>query len=57
MLKGYMTYVTVAVGVIFSIGRLFGIEFGVPEEAFTEAIGTIILVALAFLRRGVKNGG
>ena len=50
-MKGYKTYLTVAIGVLFSVASLFGITFGELTQAqVQQAIDVIILLALAFVR-------
>ena len=57
MFKGYKTYIAVGVGILFSVGRLLGIDFGLSETEVVESIETIItLIALVFIRLGIKNG-
>jgi len=51
--KGYMTYITVGVGLVFSIAGLFGFDLPVEKEQVTDAIGVIILLAMGFLRRAI----
>ena len=55
MLEGYRTYITVAVGVLFGVARILGINFGITEDQFIAAVLVILTVAMGFLRRGVSK--
>jgi len=55
MFNGYKTYIAAGVVVVMSIARVAGIDIGLDQEQFVDAVMALIGVALAFLRRGVSN--